>query len=73
MLSEKIKTDALRNLADAICIVLPNCTFTALKYKQLYAGSKAPGLEERGGPGHVKTLIWHHKQAATTVATSPCA
>lgn len=71
MLPRKIKTHTLRNLRDAVYIFLLNCAFTALEDKYLYQGCKASGLEERGSPGHVKTLIWHHKKAATTVVISP--
>lgn len=72
MLSKKIETNALRNLAGTTCILPLHCTFTALEDMHLYEGSKASGLEERGSSGHVKVLIWHHKQAATTIITSLC-
>ena len=46
MLSKKIKTNALKNLAGATCILLLHCTFTALEDTHLYEGSKAAGLEK---------------------------
>lgn len=57
MLSKKIETNALKNLAGATFILLLHCTFTALEDMHLYEGSKASGLEERGSSGHVKKLI----------------
>lgn len=47
MLSKKIETNALKNLAGATFILLLHCTFTALEDMHLYEGSKASGLEER--------------------------
>lgn len=57
MLSKKIETNALKNLAGATFILLLHCTFTALEDMHLYEGSKASGLEERGSSGHVKTHL----------------
>lgn len=72
MVPKEIKTIALKNLSDATCILLLDCIFTAFKDKHLHEGREARGHEDRGSPGHVKTLIRLHKQAAATVVLSLC-
>lgn len=48
MVPRRIKTNALRNLVDATCIFLLNCTCTAFKAQHPQWRSEPSGPEDRG-------------------------